>query len=67
MWDSGSEAERRAAEADTYPDERSPAKGTEPETVAFIDYDGSGMMLVAKESDSGEGLPSTINLFVASH
>lgn len=49
IWDSGSETEQRAAEAGTYPDERSPKKGTEPETVAFADYDGNGMMFVALE------------------
>ena len=49
VWDSGSETEERAAAAGTYPDDRSPAKGTEPETVAFADYDGSGVMFVALE------------------
>lgn len=49
LWDSGSETERVAAEAGTYPDERSASKGTEPETVAFAEYDGSGVMFVALE------------------
>ena len=49
IWDSGSETEQRAAQAGVYPDDRSPKKGTEPETVAFADYDGSGMMFVALE------------------
>lgn len=49
VWDSGSETEMRAAEAGLYPDDRSPKKGTEPETVAFADFDGSGMMFVALE------------------
>ncbi|MDH3664803.1 MAG: alkaline phosphatase, partial [Alphaproteobacteria bacterium] len=49
IWDSGSQTEQHAAAAETYPDDRSPAKGTEPETVAFADYDGSGMMFVALE------------------
>ncbi|MGI9508094.1 MAG: hypothetical protein ACR2QJ_01940 [Geminicoccaceae bacterium] len=49
IWDSGSETEKLAAEAGVYPDGRSPKKGTEPETVAFADYDGSGMMFVALE------------------
>ncbi len=49
VWDSGSETEKEAAEAGVYPDDRSPKKGTEPETVAFADYDGSGVMFVALE------------------
>lgn len=65
VWDSGSETEMRAAEAGVYADERSPKKGTEPETVAFADYDGSGMMFVALERansvlvyDAGNGHPT---------
>ena len=49
VWDSGSETEEEAAKAGLYPDDRSPKKGTEPETVAFADYGGSGMLFVALE------------------
>ena len=49
VWDSGSETEKQAAKAGVYPDDRSPKKGTEPETVAFADYDGSGVLFVALE------------------
>jgi hypothetical protein len=49
LWDSGSETERRAAEAGIYPDDRSPKKGTEPETVAVADFGGGEMVFVALE------------------
>lgn len=49
IWDSGSETEKYAAEAGVYPDHRSSAKGTEPETVAVADYGGSDMMFVGLE------------------
>ena len=49
VWDSGSETEEEAAKSGRYPDERSPKKGTEPETVAFADYGSGGTMFVALE------------------
>ena len=49
MWDSGSETERVAAEAERYPDKRSPKKGTEPETVAVGNFGGEKLVFVALE------------------
>lgn len=49
LWDSGAETEQLAAEKGIYPDDRSTAKGTEPETVAVADFNGSRLILVALE------------------
>ena len=49
LWDSGAETEKLAAEMGTYPDDRSPAKGTEPETVATADFADSRLIFVALE------------------
>jgi DNA-binding beta-propeller fold protein YncE len=49
VWDSGSETEHAAAELGVYPDSRSENKGTEPETVAVANFDGSDLLFVALE------------------
>ena len=49
VWDSGAETEHRAAELGVYPDNRSAKKGTEPETVAVADFDGTKLLFVALE------------------
>ncbi|MBC6445326.1 MAG: hypothetical protein GDA50_07895 [Alphaproteobacteria bacterium GM202ARS2] len=49
IWDSGAETEKAAAEADLYPDKRSPKKGTEPETVASAEFGQDRLLFVALE------------------
>mmetsp|Transcript_21865 Transcript_21865/g.33658 ORF Transcript_21865/g.33658 Transcript_21865/m.33658 type:complete len:751 (-) Transcript_21865:252-2504(-) len=52
VYTSGNELEHLAASLGTYPEARSDAKGTEPENVAYAEYDGMPFLFVLLERAS---------------